>query len=287
MRTVLLLALTFGPTYAQSAAVQDNRLTQPLQRVAAVARLFAQTAQQYLCQETLRQRVIRGNSIRKKKGDTVPLVSGTPQYNQREIVSYYAFTTLGKSPAVHEVRQILTVDKERLAKDFEGRNVLRNALLSRNDQVKNQLLNGFEPEALNGVAMDLGQMILLFDANGIKNFTFDYDREETVRGNSTMVIRYSQKGGAESVHIIDHGRQAKAPLRGWLWVRLPDFLPVGMTMISSRTEKKHEIRDEAEVDYAENSDGALLPSAVLHRRYEDDILAAEDDFKYTNWQSLK
>jgi len=130
-------------------------------------------------------------------------------------------------------------------------------------------------------------MILLFDANGIKNFTFDYDREETTRGISTMVIRYSQKGGAESVHIIDHGKKAKVALRGWLWVRLPDFLPVGITMISSRTEKKHEIRDEAEVDYAENSEGALLPSAVLHRRYEDDILAAEDDFRYANWQSLK
>lgn len=287
MRTVPLLALTFGLACAQSAAIQDNRLTQPLQRVAAVAGLFAQTAQQYISQETLRQRVIRGDSIRKKKGDTVPLASGTPQYNRREIVSYYAFTTIGKSPVIHELRQILTVDKDRLAKDFEGRNVFRNALLSRDDDVKNKLLNGFEPEALNGVAMDLGQMILLFDASGIKNFTFDYDREETIRGISTMVIRYSQKAGDESVHIIDRGKKAKVALRGWLWVRLPDFLPVGMTMISSRTEKKHQIRDEAEVDYFENPDGALLPSAVLHRRYEDDILAAEDDFRYTNWQSLK
>ena len=50
--------------------------------------------------------------------------SGAPEYKQRQIVSYYAFTTIGKSPLIHEIRQVLTVDKETLAKDFEGHKLL-------------------------------------------------------------------------------------------------------------------------------------------------------------------
>ena len=264
----------------------DSRLAAAGTRIADVAELFSQTAQQYMCRETLEQRAIRPRSIRKAKGNAVAAGSA-PQYDRRRIVAFYAFTTAGHSPVIREIRQVLTVDKETVAKEFEGRKSFRNALLSRDDESKGSLLNSFTAEGLSGVATDLGQMLLLFSRSSIKNYEFEYDREEAIGGTPTMVIHYSQKKGTAGVRISEGGKNKKDALRGWLWVRLPDSLPLRITMISARNDKKQEIRDEAEVDYLENPSGALLPAAVIHRRWENDILAAEDDFRYSEWQSLK
>lgn len=265
---------------------QDPRLAGAGTKIAATAERFSQNAQQYMCLETLRQRAIRTRSVRKKKNNTVALGSA-PQYDQRQITSYYSFTTVGKSPVIREIRQVLKVDKETVNKEFEGRRSFRAALLSRDDDAKKNMLTSFIGEGLKGVATDLGQMVLLFDRNSIGNFTFEYDRDETTNGVPTIVIRYTQRRGSEHVHIDERGQEMKSDLRGWLWLRFSDYLPVRITMISARTEKKHDIREEAEVDYAENSSGALLPSSAIHRRWDDDILAAEDDFRYSEWQPLK
>ena len=264
----------------------DPRLAPAGNRIAEASERFSLTAQQYMCRETLEQRAIRPRSVRKAKGNTVALGSA-PQYDHRRIVSFYSFTTFGRSPVVREIRQVLIVDKETLTKEFEGRRSFRKALLSRDDEAKGYLSNGFGAEVLSGIATDMGQMVLLFDRDSIKNFAFEYDRDETIAGIATMVIRYTQKRGKEGVRIDEGGKKTKEPLKGWLWVRLPDFLPLRITMISAHSEKKHDIREEAEVDYAEYPNGALLPAAVIHRRWDTDILAAEDDFRYSEWQSLQ
>lgn len=264
----------------------DPRFASSGTRIADVAERFSQTAQQYFCRETLEQRVIRPRSLRKAKGNTLALGS-TPQYDHRRIVSFYSFTTLGRSPAIHEIRQVLTVDKERVEKEFEGLRAFRKALLSRDDEAKGSMLGSFGAEGLSGVATDLGQMVLLFDRSSMANFVFEYDREEAVDGTPAMVIRYTQKKGDEGVRITEGGKQSKGALRGWLWVRVPDDLPLRITMITTRSDKKQEVRDEAEVDYVENPKGALLPSSTLHRRWENDILVAEDHFQYSEWQPLQ
>jgi len=274
-------------TAAAEMPAQDSRLDAARPHLTAAAERFSQTAQQYICHETLRQRVLRPRSMRKVKGEGTMVLTGVPEYNQREINSYYAFTTFGKSPQIHEIRELLTVDNEVVVKDFEARRSFRNALLSRDDNSKGKIAGQFEPEALNGVAIDLGQMILSFAEDSVAHFSFSFEREETIGSFRAMVIRYIQKSGPESVHINDRGKKLNSQLSGWLWLRQPGDVPIRITMISSRTEKTHGIRDEAEVDYAENPDGALLPSSVLHRRFEDDILVAEDDFRYTGWESLK
>jgi hypothetical protein len=312
MRVVLLLAAAAAVGHSQTAPVhnstytpantlatrpadpspikmtsQDTRLAGTIPHLTAAAERFSQTAQQYICHETLRQRVLLPRSIRKLKGEGTLVLTGVPEYNYREINSYYAFTTFGKSPQIHEIRQLLTVDKEVVEKDFEARRLFRNALLTRDDDLKGKIGGQFEPEALNGVAIDLGQIILSFAEHGIAHFTFGFDREESIGSVQTMVVHYMQNSGSEAVHIDDRGKKQNSQLSGWLWLRLPGDVPLRITMISSRTEKQHGIRDEAEVDYAENPDGALLPSSVLHRRYVDDILVAEDDFRYASWESLK
>jgi hypothetical protein len=278
MRTPLLIIAVVALAGAQTqpppttTPEQDAQVKDALPQLAQAADRFAKTAQQFYCHETLRQRAIRSSPVR-----------GPLQYDQRQIVSYYAFTTLAGSPAIREIRQILTMNNEKNAKDPEGSRFLHDALAAHNDEIKTQLLKQFTEEGLKGVATDLGQLVLLFSRPGIKNYGFEFDREETSGYARTLVVRYAQMNGREGVHISERGKQQKETLRGWLWLRLPDYLPVRITMITTRRNGKHEIRDEAEVDYTD-SQNALLPTEVIHRRYEDDILAAEDDFQYSNWQ---
>ncbi len=296
MRLAPLAAAAFAMACAQTASsaprgaatsAQDTAVIRALPRIAEAAERFAANAQQVMGLETLRQRMIHRASAHKEQKRDAALSPAAAQYSVRQIVSYYAFTTLRGSPAIHEIRQVLTVDKETEAKDDDGRKFLRNALLSYDDDAKKKMRQQFEAEGLSGVATDLGQMVLLFDKSGQKNFVFEYDREENIGVARTMVIRYSQKSGPEGVRINDRGKETKGKLTGWIWVRLPDCFPMRITMITSRHDRKLEIRDEAEVDYGEGARGSLLPFAAFHRRYENDILAAEDDFRYSNWQSLK
>lgn len=277
MRIALLLAAAVAVAQSSRAATpeQDAQVANALPHLAEATDRFAGMAQQFLCHETLRQRTV----------SSAPARSGPRQSNQRQIVSYYAFTTLKGSSAIREIREILTVDNEKRAKDPEGRSFLRDALLAHNDELKNRLLKQFEEAGLTGVPTDLGQLVLLFGKSSIKNYAFVFDREETQGYTRALVVRYEQMKGPEGVRIIERGKQKKETLHGWLWLRLPDYLPVRITMITSRRDGKHEIRDEAEVDYTD-SQKALLPTEVIHRRYEDDSLTAEDDFQYSNWQLI-
>jgi hypothetical protein len=265
----------------------DARVDALLPHIRDAAQLFASSAQQYMCRETLRQRVIHAGAMRRAKHSEGFVAGSALRYDTRQIESWFAFTTIGKSPAIHEVRQVLAVDKDTVLKEEQGRTLLRDALLARDDQAKSTLPGKFADEALKGVATDLGQLILLFEGNGLKNFQFDFEREETIRGVRTMVMRYAQVGGKEAVRINENGKELKETLRGFLWASEPDGVPLRITLITTRKSPKQEVRDESEVDYATIGGGALLPAAVIHRRYEDDVLAAEDDFRYTNWQSLK
>ena len=76
----------------------DGRLGAAGGPITEVAERFSQTAQQYMCRETLEQRVIRPRSVRKAKGNAVASGSA-PQYDHRRIVSFYTFTTVRRSPA--------------------------------------------------------------------------------------------------------------------------------------------------------------------------------------------
>lgn len=275
-----------GNASTQAPALADPRLSNTLSRVSAAAELFAASAQQYMSRESLRQRVIHSGSIRRSK-DGEAIIGGGLKYDARQIESFYAFTTLGNSRAVREIRQVIKVDKNNTLSEDEGRKRLRDALLGRDDPAKAAMMSQFSEVALNGVATDLGQLILSFGNRGIDRFAFDVEREEVLRDVPCIVIRYTQKSGKDAVHINEKGKEIRESLQGWLWASLSDGIPLRITLITSHKSGRQETRDEAEVDYAAIPSGALLPASVIHRRYEDDLLAAEDDFRYADWQSLK
>lgn len=95
-----------------------------------------------------------------------------------------------------------------------------------------------------------------------------------------QVIAYRQVSGPERM-LVFQGRQAiRQPIQGRLYARIPDGLPLRITITESRDSANHKFRDEATVDYVQNAHGFIAPTAIVHKGYADDQLMVEDEFRY-------
>jgi hypothetical protein len=87
--------------------------------------------------------------------------------------------------------------------------------------------------------------------------------------------------------LVFQGRRAiHEPIQGRIYARVPDGLPLRITIVESRQEGKSTLRDEAVVDYTPNAQGFLAPAAVTHRGYAGDRLLVEDEFRYTTFRKF-
>lgn len=283
------LAQSPPPIKTVPAISSDTRVAAAVERLSQAAELFFSSAQQYICRERLDQKVLQPASADHiAPAKSAAGAPGDANDSYRAIDSYFAFTTVAPSAAVREIREMLKVDKKTLAEDEAGRASLRNILLGGDSAAKKKLRDRFTSEAPSGIVTDLSQMILLFDRAGVRNFNFSYARNAKLGGAPAIVIRYEQRGGNEGVHIEENGKRSKSALEGTIWVTTTEERrPLRITMTTSRRNRKREIRDEAQVDYHWLPSGALLPAMVIYRRFDNSVLAAEDDFRYSQWESLK
>lgn len=261
----------------------DDQVRQLIPHLSAAAEAFSRTTRQYVGRETLRQRAAPRNSSKKKSR------KGTDDltFRQREIVSYYGLCTFKGSQAIHEIRQVVSVDGHRIESAEAARDFLEQAVASGDDGVKWKLVNQFADEGLTGVATDFGPLLLLFSKRSIGDFTFESGGLETIGSVRTSVFTFRQNAGKERLEIIERRKHEPAVLKGKIWVRVPDYLPVRIALTGIRHKGSNEVRDEATVDYAQPSGNALLPIAVSHRRFENEDLTVEDAYQYSDWQPMK
>lgn len=204
-----------------------------------------------------------------------------------DVVSYYAFSTFRKSPeALREFRQIVSID----GKPVKGNASLEafEAKLARpGDRSRQKLIDDFDYAGEAGAVTDFGQILLLFTKAGRDHYQFRIARYLELNGQPAIVLVYEQASGNQSVHFIEGPKAEQTqPLRGELWVRQQDHLPLKVTMTATHKEGGNAVRDEAEVVYAPLPDGALLPQSVTHSRYLRDKLASKDILSYSDWQRL-
>jgi len=72
-------------------------------------------------------------------------------------------------------------------------------------------------------------------------------------------------------------------LSGEVWVRENDFLPVRVTLVSGSQDL---VRQEASVEYAMSSFGALLPFFTEHHELRGTTVVAENKFSYTDFHKF-
>ena len=270
-----------------TAFAQDTLVTQALPQIAKQASRFWQTAPGYVAKETLKQKaaVKPKRKLRIGGGAVDP---PKPELKDREIVSYYTISSFRSSPeALHEFRQVVSVDGKSVVPEVTALEKLRATLASPDDRARKVLQADFDKTGLAIAAVDFGQLILLFTKTNLEKYTFASQSTGLIGADRAVVIAFRQNTGAESFRIVEAGKQMNQPLSGELWVRDSDFMPLRVTLTVSRREQLEEIRDEARVDYEVKSDGTLLPASVVYRRYRSDELSVENVYEYSDWQQMR
>lgn len=275
-----------------------DEMTQRLaRRLAEEAGAFERLAVQVLGRETLEQRAQvppRRFRIRIRVGDAARRRE-QPGWQQRRIVSEYGFTEFeadgSGGNALHELRQVLSVDGEPVDEDDRmGPEELARIITARqdtsSDERKRKLLEQFERHGLQGAATDFGQLILLFGSRSIENYEFSYSQRGQLDGRPVLVFNYRQIDGLNALTFYDaqKDRTVRLEIGGEVWVEEDTYRPLRITLISTGEEGEDQIRQEATVDYRMSDYGAVLPHATEHRDLRGGRLISENHFTYGDFQ---
>jgi len=282
MRALLVLALAC-PIWA------DELTRQVTARLAEEADAFQRLAPKILGKETLHQKALKPPS-RFHVRVVDPSKPPVPEWREREVVSEYAFASLGgDTQTIHEMRQVITAEGKHVEDPKKAQELLAKVITSDNQERKRQLLKEFEKYGLTGEVTDFGQMILLFTPRGIVRFEFAPLGFEMVNNVRTLVLSYKQIDGPEAVTVFDASHQDAVhgvKAQGRLWVLADTSLPVRISMLTSSGEGKDAVREEATVDYELSRFGVLLPVSTLHRELHGGLLVTENHFMYSDFHKF-
>ena len=249
------------PPSSPAQTAQQAQIAQMTGRIAEEAEVFAHAAPSVLSEETLKQRTRKPPSR---------WVSRTEQpkdvFITREIVSEYGYSTLSDAPnALHEFRTVISVNGKKIQNAEKARRTLTLGVKSADDNLKKQILRDFEKHGLVGAATDFGQIILLFTKRRLRNYQFDLAGQERVGADMAIALSFQQKAGQESLTTFAGRSAVHSGLQGFVWVRIPDYLPLRVRVLSSRRDGKYVFNTEATINYAMSQHGCIMPAAVEHR----------------------
>ncbi|HWR49991.1 MAG TPA: hypothetical protein VN428_02720, partial [Bryobacteraceae bacterium] len=201
MRGIALFFLVLACGAAQDIPALLGRLTEE-------AQVFGQLAPKVLARETLVQRARedagRGFPIRIGRSAQEP---PQPEYRRREIVSEYGFASIkAGSGALHEFRQVITVDGRRIATEEKARESLTAGLKSASDRTRKRMLEQFEKHGLKGAASDFGQLILLFTRRRLADYEFTSAGETVLGPERVKIVRFVEKAGRGRLLIIERSK---------------------------------------------------------------------------------
>jgi hypothetical protein len=276
-----LLALVWLAGLAAALAWAQT-LPQILSRVSEEAEVFHHVAPEVLAEETLTQRANKPPARFRPRVGTAAIKPTAPVLETREITSEYSFGALQDAPqSLHEFREVVSVDGRPVSSAASARHSLALGLSSSDDRAKKRMLEQFQKHGLSTAVVDFGPLLLLFTKRQMGNYHFELAGEERMGADRAQIVSYRQVSGADRMLVIA-GRQAiHQPIEGRIYARVPDGLPLRITISESRESGKHRFRDEATVDYVQNAHGFVAPAAVMHKGYADDQLMVEDEFRYT------
>jgi hypothetical protein len=283
-----LLALIPGTLFpSRPACAQYPPLSQVLQRVAEEAEVFRSIARDVVSEETLTHRWLKPPSRFRPRAGQIAVEPPKPKLETRQIVSEYAFGYLKEAPGIlHEFRQVVSVDGRRVLAAEKARRSLSLNLRSEDDAVKKQLLRDFEKNGLRGAATtDFGQILLLFSKRRLPGYRFE--PKGTARLGAEEVILYSyEETRNESLTVFAGRNTVHQALKGELWVRKSDFVPLRVTMDAERPENDYFIHIDAAVDYAPTAHGVVLPVSVLHRESAKGVVLTENQYRYAPFKKF-
>jgi hypothetical protein len=203
------------------------------------------------------------------------------------VVSEYSYASLRESPgALHEFRQVISVDGRRVSTPEKARHTLSLGLNSEDDRARKRMLEEFQKNGLRGAATDFGQVILLFTRRQMDNYDFRIDGNGRIGAEEALTIAFEQRQGSTSMLVFEGRNTVRAKLDGQLWVRRKDGMPLRISLRSEWMELRHTRRHEAVVDYTQTPFGILAPASVKHTEFLDNQLLTENLYRYTPFKKF-
>ena len=206
----------------------------------------------------------------------------------RQIVSLYALAPMNRrAESLFEFRQVLSVDGKPSGDPAQLRQQFVDALTSEDSKRLRRLRDNFENQAMSGILIDFGQLILLFTRPRQKQYSYELKPTEHIGALTAARIDFTQKTGDQGLHISESGGDEQdTPLHGQIMVSPADGSVLQIRLTADRKVNDHQVHDEAQVDYTSIAPHALVPVSVVHRRTQDGKTLYQDVFTYSNWQSL-
>jgi hypothetical protein len=282
---VLAAGLLFLTLRAQDSSPDEESIRRAISRLSEEAEVFSQLAPKVIGQEKLEQRAAKAPPRFRPRVGNSAMEQPKPRFQTREVISEYGFSTLKEAPnAIRELRQVVTVDGRTVRAADKARETLTSGLRSEDDRRKKRMLVEFESYGLVGAATDFGQLILLFGKRTVQQYKFGFKKYGQVGPDRVLVLTYEQQGGDDKLLIIEGKEAIHQRLRGEVWLRASDGLPLRITLLSVRAEKNIQVRDEATVEYQPSAYGLVLPASVAYDKYVGTEHVSENRFHYSEFK---
>ena len=267
---------------AFSLPAQD--LTPLLSRLSEEAEVFARNITRVVGTETLRQKAAKAERrFRPRLGTTPP---PPLEWRTKELISEFGVSSFAEGGGTfHEVRKVQQVDGRQVLKASEARMSLALDMRSKDDNIRRKLLLDMERHGLTGAATDFTLSLLMFRKQAMAGIAFGPAAPARLGADEVLAVRFSQREGPGQFTIFEGNRTFRAKLQGEVWLRLPDGVPLRITLLAgSPIENGVTIVDEGRTDYLPGAQGFVLPVAVVHRRYRNREMFIEDVFSYQRFQ---
>lgn len=269
------------------SAAGAQTLPEILGRAAEEAAVFRRIAPQVVAEETLTQRALKAPPRFHPRFGAAAAKPLTPARQTREIVSEYSFGTFQDAPgSLHEFRQVISVDGQAISAAAAARHSLALGLTSADDHARKRMLEDFQKYGLTDPIVDFGPLLLLFTKSQEGNYHFEPAGEDRIGADQVKIVSYTQVSGPGRMLVFQGRRAIHQPIQGRIYARVPDGLPLRITIVENRANGKTIFRDEAVVDYTPNAHGFLAPASVTHREFAADQLLVEDEFRYTTFKKF-
>ena len=276
-----LLILTVSSLHA-------DQLTQKMTaRVSEEAEAFLKLAPEVLGTETLHQASVKPSSR------FHPRVGAGPQpvqWKERDLVSEYGFSAFAsQSGAIHELRQVVSVDGKKIEDTKKAQEALAKAVTATDDAAKKEVLKQFEKYGLVGAVTDFGQLLLLFTRRQIEQYEFTSKGSMMIGYDRALVFTYKQIDGPEALTLFEENKGDKVNrlrIGGEIRVRASDDVPLQITLIAQQGDAPNVLREEAAVTYAMSPFGALLPVSTEHRELRGGKVVSENRFSYSGFHKF-
>jgi hypothetical protein len=254
-----------------------------LSRVAEEAGALEQNLPNAVSQETLEQRALLPPAHAHFRAGKAAQRAEVPQLVVRQVVSEYTAGRLRgtTSPVLVEYRQVISVDGHLEQSEAKARRALLVGVEALNDRVRRGMLEDFARHGLVDVATDYGLILLEFTKRGQQELELRPAGSDRVGAEEAVVVAWRQKSSARGELEFLGGQTERHPLEGRLWLRAADGVPLRVEAAAEHAEGKHQIRDQATIEYTMTSRGFLAPASVLHRHLIDGQLLTENRYTYS------